>query len=265
VSATPTFSVRKSSALPQLNRRLPLTPAHIGRVEDFHLRMGAPPAGRTKENGGVREDFAIPARALLPTDQGRPHGNCIGASVHWTGRARGHEPARIPEWHPGQYEASTKSKPRHQPSRPETRPNQRLYVPLGSPPLVAVGSSSARAAHRSRAPRTRGSKNGLDCGASKGFQAAAQMRNDCTQAIAAVAASPKGSTSMPCPSPGRTRIACSLESRQRRLSLDSPSDATRSDADRRAARTTNAPTPSPAESYSFLNMATNSFQFQGVR
>jgi hypothetical protein len=122
-----------------------------------------------QENGGVREDSAIPARALLPTDQGRPRSNCIGASVHWTGRARGHEPARIPQWHSGQYEALTKSKPRHQPSRPETRPNQRLYVPLGSPPLVAVGSSSARAAHRSRAPHTRSAKNGLDCGASKGF------------------------------------------------------------------------------------------------
>jgi hypothetical protein len=105
------------------------------------------------KNGGVREDPAIPARVLLPADQGHPHGNCIGASIHWTGRARGDEPARIPQWHPGQYEALTKSEPRHQPSRPETRPNQRLYVSLGSPPLVAVGSSSARAAHRSRAPK----------------------------------------------------------------------------------------------------------------
>jgi hypothetical protein len=111
------------------------------------------PCRAHRKNGGVREDPAIPARALLPTDQGRPHGNCIGASIHWTGRARGDEPARTSQWHPGQYEALTKSEPRHQPSRPETRPNQRLYVPLGSPPLVAVGSSSARAAHRSRAPK----------------------------------------------------------------------------------------------------------------
>jgi hypothetical protein len=102
------------------------------------------------------EDPAIPARALLPKDQGRPHGNCVGASIHWTSRARGDEPARKTLWHPGQYEALSKSEPRHQPSRPETRPNQRLYVPLGSPPLVAVGSSSARAAHRSRAPKPDG-------------------------------------------------------------------------------------------------------------
>ena len=50
---------------------------------------------RKKENGGVREDPAIPARALLPTDQGRLHGTCIGASIHWNGRARGVEPARV--------------------------------------------------------------------------------------------------------------------------------------------------------------------------
>jgi len=38
-------------------------------------------------------------------DQGHPHGDCVGASIHWTGRARGDEPARITQWHPGQYEA----------------------------------------------------------------------------------------------------------------------------------------------------------------
>jgi hypothetical protein len=68
-------------------------------------------------------------------------------------RARGKKPARIPQWHPGQYEVLTNAEPRHQPARPETRPNQRLYVSLGSPPSVAVDSSSARAAHRSRAPQ----------------------------------------------------------------------------------------------------------------
>jgi hypothetical protein len=70
-----------------------------------------------------------------------------------SGRARGNEPARILLWHTGQYEEQTNDGPRHQPTRPETRPNQRLYVSLGSPPSVAVGSSSARAAHRSRAPQ----------------------------------------------------------------------------------------------------------------
>jgi hypothetical protein len=65
------------------------------------------PPGAQKENGGVREDPAIPARALLPTDQGRPHGKYIGASIHWNGRARGDEPARTPQWHSGQYEALT--------------------------------------------------------------------------------------------------------------------------------------------------------------
>ena len=69
------------------------------------------------------------------------------------GRARGNEPARTPLGPPGQYEALTNDEPRHQPARPETRPNQRLYVPLGSPPSFAVSSSSARAAHRSRAPQ----------------------------------------------------------------------------------------------------------------
>ncbi len=69
------------------------------------------------------------------------------------GRARGNQPARTPLGPPDQYEASTNDEPRHQPARPETRPNQRLYVPLGSPPSVAVSSSSTRAAHRSRAPQ----------------------------------------------------------------------------------------------------------------
>jgi hypothetical protein len=57
-----------------------------------------------KENGGVREDSAIPARAIWLTDQGSPCSNRIGASIHWTDRARGNEPARIPHWHSGQYE-----------------------------------------------------------------------------------------------------------------------------------------------------------------
>src|SRR5262245_44281508 len=60
------------------------------------------------------------------------------------GRARGYEPARIPLWPPGQHEAPTNDEPRHQPARPEAQPNQRLDVPLGSPPSVAVGSPTAR-------------------------------------------------------------------------------------------------------------------------
>jgi hypothetical protein len=52
-------------------------------------------------------------------------------------------PARIPLWPPGQYEVPTNDEPQHLPARPETRPNQRLCVPLGPPPLVAVGLSSA--------------------------------------------------------------------------------------------------------------------------
>jgi len=50
-------------------------------------------AGGAIKNGGALEDPAIPARALLPKHKGRPHGNCVGASIHWTGRARGDEPA----------------------------------------------------------------------------------------------------------------------------------------------------------------------------
>jgi hypothetical protein len=84
-------------------------------------------------------------------------------------RARGNKPARIPQWHPGQYEILTNDEPRHQPARPETRPNQRLYVPLGSPPSVAVGSLSAPAAHRSRAPQIN-TEDDLDCDASKDFK-----------------------------------------------------------------------------------------------
>ncbi len=109
-------------------------------------------AARRSKNGGVREDSAIPARAFtLRTKAVRTATASERPSVG-LGRARGNEPARIPQWHPGQYEVPTNEEPRHQPARQETRPNQRLYVPLGSPPSVAVGSSSARAAHRSRAP-----------------------------------------------------------------------------------------------------------------
>ena len=65
----------------------------------------------------------------------------------------------------------TNDEPRHQPARPETRPNQRLYVPSGSPPLVAVGSSSARTTHRSRAPQTDTPRMTQNRGAGKEFKA----------------------------------------------------------------------------------------------
>ena len=107
-----------------------------------------------RENGGVLADSAIPCSSII-TYGPRQSAQQLHRSVHPLdlGRARGNEPARIPQWHPGQYEFLTNDEPRHQPARPETRPNQRLYVPLGSPPSVAVGSLSARAAHRSRAPQ----------------------------------------------------------------------------------------------------------------
>src|ERR1700728_4275112 len=105
----------------------------------------------SRENGGVRLDSAIPCSSMIT----RGPRLCAQAASERPsvghGRARGNEPARIPLGPPGQYEASTNDEPRHQPARPETRPNQRLYVPLGSPPSVAAGSSSTRAAHRSRA------------------------------------------------------------------------------------------------------------------
>jgi hypothetical protein len=41
-----------------------------------------------QKNGGAPADSAIPARALLPTDQGSPRGNCIEASIRWTWVAR---------------------------------------------------------------------------------------------------------------------------------------------------------------------------------
>src|SRR5882757_1630273 len=77
----------------------------------------------------------FPARALLHTDQGYAPRVIRTATASerpsvGPGRARGVEPARIPLWPPGQHEVPTNDEPRHQPARPETRPNQRLYVPL---------------------------------------------------------------------------------------------------------------------------------------
>ena len=106
---------------------------------------------RCQENGGALADSAIPARAPLTADQDNLHSNYIEASIRWTRSHAWREPARIPQRLSGQYGLSTNDEPRHQPASLETRSNQRLCVSLGSPPLVAVGSSSARAAHRSRA------------------------------------------------------------------------------------------------------------------
>ena len=59
----------------------------------------------------------------------------------------------------GRYEVPTNELPRNQPVRLELRSNQRLYVPFGSPPSVAVGFSSTRAAHASRALNIVDTKN----------------------------------------------------------------------------------------------------------
>jgi len=112
-----------------------------------------------KENGGAFADSAIPALAPPRTDQGYPPEVIRTATASerpsvGPGRARDNEPARIPLMASWPARGPTNDEPRHPPARPETRPNQRLYVPLGSPPSVAVGYFSARAAHRSRAPQT---------------------------------------------------------------------------------------------------------------
>jgi hypothetical protein len=116
-------------------------------------RGAAAPVARKIRNGGVHEDSAIPALACyLRTKVVRTATASERPSVG-RGHTRGDEPACLPVWHSSQYEVLTNDDPRHQPARPETRPNQRLCVPLGSPPSVAVDSSSARAAHLSRAPQ----------------------------------------------------------------------------------------------------------------
>jgi hypothetical protein len=137
----------------------------VDRVAAFHLDDGracthflaaraTPPSAPTPfsvpyghlsvllENGGVREDSATPCSSII-TYRSRQSVKQLHRSVHPLdlGRARGNEPARIPQRHPGQHEVLTNDEPRHQPSALQARPNQRLYVPLGSPPSVAVGSS----------------------------------------------------------------------------------------------------------------------------
>jgi hypothetical protein len=108
-------------------------------------------SGRAQENGGALTDSAIPARAPACADQGHLHGNCIEASYRWIRSRAWREPARILLRPTGRYEVPTNNGPRRSPAGLELRSNQRLYVPFGSPPSVAVGSAAARAAHRSRA------------------------------------------------------------------------------------------------------------------
>ena len=105
------------------------------------------------ENGGVLANPAVPARALYVQTKVIRTATASERPSVGPGRARDDKPARIPLWPPGQHEVPINEEPRDQPARPETQPNQRLYVPLGSPPLIAVGSPSTHAAHRSCAPQ----------------------------------------------------------------------------------------------------------------
>ena len=105
-----------------------------------------------RENGGVLANSAVPARAIRRIHMIRTTTAAKRPTIG-PGRARDVEPARVHLWPLRQYEAPTSDEPRHRPTRPETRPDQRVYVPLGSPPLIAVGSSPTRATHRSRAPQ----------------------------------------------------------------------------------------------------------------
>ncbi len=112
--------------------------------------LGITGAG-AQENGGARVDSAIPARAQSVRTKVIRTATASERPSVGLGCARGNEPARIPLWPPSQYEVPTTDEPRYQQVRPETPPNQRLYVPLGSPPLVAVGSFAG--AYRPPKPR----------------------------------------------------------------------------------------------------------------
>jgi hypothetical protein len=65
----------------------------LGKMLESRWRRGWL-LGRIEKNGGAREDSAIPARALLATDQGRPHSNYIEASIRWIRPRAWHVPAR---------------------------------------------------------------------------------------------------------------------------------------------------------------------------
>ncbi len=126
----------------------------------------------SQENGGVLVDPAIPARLPLPAEQGHLHGNCIEASFRWTRSRAWREPARSLLRPSGLYEVPINEVPRTQPVRLELRSNQRLYVPFGSPPSVAVGLL-IRACRPTEAARSKSLYQDLiDCGESDDFKVA---------------------------------------------------------------------------------------------
>jgi hypothetical protein len=94
--------------------------------------------GRRKENGGALADSAISCSSMKPCGQG------TARQLHRSVRPLGSSVARVTQacahrLRPsGRREPSTSDEPR-QPVRPELRPNQRLNVPLGSPPFSCRG------------------------------------------------------------------------------------------------------------------------------
>src|SRR5580693_2841069 len=90
--------------------------------------------GKSRDAKKMADSARTPPFLLeqLSADKARLRGNCIEASYCW---------ARSRAWR-----ESTNNVPCHQAACLESRSNQRLYVPLGSPPSVAVGSLTARAA-----------------------------------------------------------------------------------------------------------------------
>jgi hypothetical protein len=130
-------------------------------------RHGLREAAGAPENGGAQLDSAIPCSIIIargPSSSAQRRHRSVHpldtvARVAMSLRASLYGIF-------GQNEVLTNDEPRDQPARPETRPNQRLYVPLGSPPSVTVSSSTARAAHQSCAPQIH-VKNDLDPAASK--------------------------------------------------------------------------------------------------
>jgi hypothetical protein len=129
---TPLFgqaTLRYESPIPQLGTAKYFVVGPVPSLAVSHQKKTAEPA-RTPPF--LLEHYSIRTKVIrTATASERPS---VGP-----GHARDYEPARIPLWPPGQHEVSTNDEPRHQPARPETRPNQRLCVPFGSPPSAAVG------------------------------------------------------------------------------------------------------------------------------